>query len=178
MAAIETFKAWAEGMRADVESLKGLVECASADVPARKLAAGALSYLVTKMDLVPDWNAGIGLLDDAMVLRVAAQLTQSHHCGELPTAVEVALARLANEAEQIGEFLGAPLFDKLRAHVAKLTDVEVRGRTPGVIVDDAAARERLWQELRDELANQGPVALGEPADSELRLRAYLTHKLA
>lgn len=178
MAPIETFKSWTETMRADVEALKAVVEASAAELPARKLAAGALSYLVSKMDLVPDWNAGIGFADDVMVLRVTAQLMQNHDTGELPTAATVALGRMTNEVDVVSEFLGAGLFEKLRAHVAKLAEESVRGRTPGVIVEDAAARAQLWREVNDELVKTTTIVLGDPADAEVRLKAYLAHKLA
>lgn len=177
-AAISTFKSWAEEtMRTDVDALKAVVEAEGADLPAKKLAAGALSYLVSKMDLVPDWNKGIGFADDVMVMRVAAQLIQNHDTGELGSEALVALGRMSNEAETVSSFLGDALFDKLRTYVSKLTDVEVRGRTPGVIADDEAARGRLWSEVDDELAKAGPVVLGDAEDAEVRLKAYLTHKL-
>lgn len=179
MAAIETFKSWAEQtVRADVEALQAVVESERADLPARKLAAAALSYLISKMDLVPDWNVGIGFADDVMILRVAAQLIQNHDTGELSTPASVALGRMSNEADEVSAFLGAALFDKLRAYVGKLAEQEVRGRTPRLIVDDEEARARLWSEVEDELAKAGPVVLGDVADAEVRLRAYLTHKLS
>lgn len=177
MAHIETFKSWTETMRGDVDALKAVVESAGAELPARKLAAGALSYLVSKMDLVPDWNAGIGFADDVMVLRVVAQLVQNHEAGELPASALVALGRMANEADEVGAFLGAAMFEKLRAYVATLADVAVRGRTPGLIVDDEHARAALWREVGDELAKTATVVIGDPDDAEVRLRAHLAHKL-
>jgi uncharacterized membrane protein YkvA (DUF1232 family) len=177
VAAIETFKTWAEMMRTDVEALKAVVDAPTAALPAKKLAAGALSYLVSRLDLIPDWNAGIGFVDDVMVLRVAAQLIQSHDTGELPSAADIALGRMSNEADQIAAFLGAALFEKFRAHVAKLTEQTVRGRTTGAIVDDPAVRALLWREVEEELAKAGPVVLGDPADAEVRVKAYLAHKL-
>ena len=71
---IETFKGWAETFRTDVAALKALVEEKGADMEARKLAVGALSYLVTRMDLVPDWNEGIGMMDDIMVVKILATM--------------------------------------------------------------------------------------------------------
>ena len=165
-------------MRADVDALKAVVEASAAELPARKLAAGALSYLVSRMDLVPDWNAGIGFADDVMVLRVAAQLIQNHDTGDLPTSATVALGRMANEADVVSSFLGAALFEKFRAHVSKLTEQVVRARTPGVIVDDDAARAALWREVNDELTKTTTVVIGDVADAEVRLKAYLAHKLA
>ena len=72
MAHIDVFKSWADTIRQDVEAFKALLESAKADEKSRKLAGGALQYLVSKMDLIPDWNEGIGMIDDVMVLRVAA----------------------------------------------------------------------------------------------------------
>jgi len=176
---IETFKGWADSFRADVDALKAVVESSAADAESRRLAAGALAYLVTRMDLVPDHNEGIGIMDDIMVLRVCAQLaTTSHKLGDLPASAEVAIGRMANEADKITAFLGAGLYDKLKQYTAKLAETAVRGRTPNQIVDDEAARKALYAEIDDELKRSVPVVVSDPDDAELRLKAYLTHKLS
>ena len=174
---IEVFKGWAETIRQDVDAFKALLESAKADAGSRRLAAAALSYLVSRMDLVPDWNEGIGVLDDVMVLRVCAQLTQGGDRGTLPTSAEICLERMANEADKITGFVGGALYDKLRAYCAKLVDQPVRGRTPAQIADDAAARKALYAEVEDELKRSVPIVVNDPADAELRLKSYLTHKL-
>jgi len=174
---IDVFKGWAETIRQDIDAFKALLESAQADAAARQLAAAALSYLVSRMDLIPDWNEGIGVLDDVMVLRVCSQLTQGGDRGALPTSAEVSLERMANEADKITAFLGGALYDKLRAHCAKLVDQSVRGRTPRHLVDDAAGRKALYGEVDDELKRTVPIVINDPADAEVRLKAYLTHKL-
>jgi hypothetical protein len=133
--------------------------------------------MVSRMDLIPDWNEGIGVIDDVMVLRVCAQLTQGHERGELPTAAEVSLDRMANQADAIQQFLGGPLYDKLKAYCAKLGDTAVRGRTPAQLIDDAKQRKALAVELEDEIKRTVPIVVNDPTDAELRLKAYLTHKL-
>lgn len=177
MAHIENFKAWAETIRQDVEAFKTLLESAKADIHSKKLAGGALSYLVSKMDLIPDWNEGIGVIDDIMVLRVCAQLTQGHDRGPLPTSAEVSLDRMANEADKIIAFLGATLYDKLKAYCAKLGDSAVRGRTAGQLADDTSLRRALYNEVEDELKRTVPIVINDPTDAELRLKSYLTQKL-
>jgi uncharacterized membrane protein YkvA (DUF1232 family) len=176
VAHIDGFKSWAETIRSDVDALKALIESKS-DTHARKLAAAALSYLVSRMDLIPDWNEGIGVIDDVMVLRVCAQLAQAHGRDELPTQAEVALDRMANQADSIGEFLGGGIYDKLKSYCAKLVDTKVRGRTPQQILDDAAQRKALYVEVEDEIKATVPIVINDPVDAELRLKAYLTHKL-
>ena len=177
MAHIDVFKGWAETIRQDIDALKALLESTKADDNSRRLAGGALCYLVSKMDLIPDWNEGIGVIDDVMVLRVCSQLTQGHERGPLPTSAEVALDRMANEADKITAFLGGPTYDKLKSYCAKLGEVAVRGRTPATLADDAAARKALYSELEDELKKTVPIVVNDPVDAELRLKAYLTHKL-
>ena len=174
---IDVFKGWAETIRQDIDAFKALLESAKADNASRQLAAAALSYLVSRMDLIPDWNEGIGVLDDVMVLRVCSQLTQGSDRGTLPTSAEVSLERMANEADKITAFLGGVLYDKLRAYCAKLVDQPVRGRSPTHLVDDAAARKALYGEVDDELKRTVPIVINDPADAEVRLKAYLTHKL-
>ena len=177
MAHIDVFKGWAETIRADIDAFKALLESKQADVHAKKLAGTALLYLVSRMDLIPDWNEGIGVIDDIMVLRVCAQLTQGHNLGGVSTAADIALDRMTNEAEKISAFLGVALYDKLKAHCQRLGDQAVRGRTPTQLFEDEAARKALWVELEDELKKTVPIVINDPADAELRLKAYLTHKL-
>jgi uncharacterized membrane protein YkvA (DUF1232 family) len=177
VAHIDVFKGWADTIRHDIDAFKALLESSMADSSSKRLAAAALSYLVSRMDLIPDWNEGIGVIDDVMVLRVCAQLTQDHDRGTLPTAVEISLDRMANEAEKIASFLGGSLHDKLRAYCAKLVDQPVRGRTPAQLADDDAARKALYVELDDEIKRSVPIVVNDPADAEVRLKAYLTHKL-
>lgn len=174
---IETFKGWADTFREDIGALKSLLESDGADVEARKLAAGALSYLVTRMDLVPDFNEGIGVLDDVMVLRVIAQLASGHKLGALHSDADIALGRLQNEAEHVAQFLGKELYDKFRVYCSKLADTAVRGRTPQQIVSDEAARAALYAEVEDEIKKSVPVVVSDPDDAELRFKAYLSHKL-
>lgn len=174
---ILVFKAWADTIRQDSDALKAVIEAPGADTDARKLAAAALSYLVSRMDLIPDWNEGIGVLDDVMVLRVCAQLSGGYDRGDLPAQAEISLERMTNEAERIGAFLGGAIYDKLRVYCTKLADQAVRGRTPAQIIDDADARKALYAELEDEIKRTVPVVIKDAADAEVRLKAYLTHKL-
>jgi uncharacterized membrane protein YkvA (DUF1232 family) len=177
VAHIDVFKGWADTIRQDTDAFKAVLESPKADASSRRLAAAALSYLVSRMDLIPDWNEGIGVIDDVMVLRICAQLTQGHDRGVLPAAAEISLERMANEADKITGFVGGALYDKLRAYCAKLVDQPVRGRTPAQVADDAAARKALYAEVEDELKRSVPIVVNDPADAELRLKSYLTHKL-
>jgi uncharacterized membrane protein YkvA (DUF1232 family) len=174
---IDVFKGWAETIRQDMDAFKTLLESTKADTASKKVAGAALLYMVSRMDLIPDWNDGIGVIDDVMILRVSAQLSASHARGELPTTADVELERMANEADKISAFLGGPLYDKLKAYCAKLSDQAVRGRTPAQLIEDAGLRKALYVELEDELKKSVPIVVNDATDAELRLKAYLNHKL-
>jgi uncharacterized membrane protein YkvA (DUF1232 family) len=177
VAHIDVFKGWAETIRQDIDAYKAVLESKHADEHSKKLAGGALTYLVSKLDLIPDWNEGIGMIDDVMVLRVAAHLIQDYNRGELPQSAEFSLDRMANESDRIKDFLGGPLFDKLKSYCSKLEEQSVRGRTPAKLIDDPALRKVFYVELEDELKKTVPIVVNDPVDAELRLKAYLTHKL-
>lgn len=174
---IETFKSWAETIRQDLDAFKAVLESEKADEKARRLAAGALCYLVSKLDLIPDWNEGIGVIDDVMVLRVSAALSQDLDRGALATAHEASLERMANQSDRIKEFLGGPLFDKLKQYCAKLGDLKVRGLGAAELMTEPPARASLYAALDEELDKSVPIVVNDPTDAELRLKAYLTHKL-
>jgi uncharacterized membrane protein YkvA (DUF1232 family) len=177
VADIDVFKGWAETIRPDIEAFKALLESPRADANSKRVAGAALLYLVSRMDLIPDWNEGIGVIDDLMVLRVCAQLSQGFERGSLPTVADICLERMANEADRITQFLGGPLYDRLKSHCARLSEQAVRGRTPAQLADDPELRKALYAEIEDELKKSVPIVVNDPADAEIRLRAYLTHKL-
>ncbi len=177
MAHIDVFKSWADTIRQDIDAFKAVLESPSSDRDSKKLAGAALLYMVSRMDLIPDWNEGIGVIDDVMVLRVCAQLSQGTARGTLPKAADQALDRMANEAEKITAFLGGGIYDKLKSYVSHLTEQAVRGRTPSQLADEADARKALYIELDDEVKATVPIVINDPVDAELRLKAYLTHKL-
>ena len=178
MAHIDVFKSWAETIRQDIDAFKALLESKKADDKSRRLAGGALHYLVSKMDLIPDWNEGIGVIDDVMVLRVCAQLSQDHDRGPLATAAETSLERMANQSDKIKEFLGGPIYDKLKQYCSKLGDLKVRGATPSELMTEEPLRKSLYVALEEELEKNVPIVINDATDAELRLKSYLTHKLS
>lgn len=177
MAHIDVFKGWAESIRPDVETFKMLLESTESDAGARRVAAGALLYLVSRMDLVADWHEGIGMIDDLMVLRVCAQLAQGIGYAQLPTVGDICMERMANEADRIVEFLGAPLYDKLKAYCAGLADQSVRGWSPREMLDDERMRRSVYGAISDDVKRAGPIVIDDPMDAELRLKSHLTQKL-
>jgi uncharacterized membrane protein YkvA (DUF1232 family) len=92
-ATLETLQKLVDGFSLDVGRVRAALADDKTEAPAKRLLVGALSYVIDTWDMFPDHYRGIGLADDALVLRVASQLALQagashrglHHlAGELP----------------------------------------------------------------------------------------------
>lgn len=174
---IETCKDWVDTIREDVETVKRMVECDKLDEDARKFAASALNYLVSRMDLIPDWTETIGVIDDVIVLRVCVNLASTYGLDELPTAAMVDATRLANEAEKIEAVMSEDLYAKLRKYCARMGDEVVRGRSAEVVVRDAKQRKALYDEVAEDIKKMPASKFDDAEAVELKLMSYLHAKL-
>jgi uncharacterized membrane protein YkvA (DUF1232 family) len=176
---MEMVSEWVESFREDVNALVKVVDTEAVPEDARKYAAAALNYLVTRMDLIPDWTETIGVVDDVLVLRTCVSLAATYGLAENLEDADaiVAVGRLTNEADRIGDILGDDLAAKLRKHCARMADTAVRGRTPEAIVRDPELRAKLYEEIQDDL-NRMPASSFKDADGvSTRLKSYLHAKL-
>lgn len=175
--AIEAVKDWVESIGDDVAAIKRVIESDRCPEPARRLAAGALNYLVSRMDLVPDWTETIGCIDDVMVIRVCMGLASSHGLEDLDADELVVIGRLANDAERLDKLLGAEIESKLRKYCERLATQEIRGRKPETILRDPEMRKQLYSEVDDEVRRMPAATFADGETVALRLRSYLHAKL-
>ena len=177
---VEAFREWVETIREDVETLEAIIDSESIAKDARQFAAAALSYLVTRMDLVPDWEESIGVLDDVMVIRICIEFASQRGLDEGLTDAKhiVAVGRLANESGRIDEFLGAELGADLRKHVARLVDTTVRGRGVLTILENPEERKKLYEEVADDLKRMPAAPFTDPESLTVKFKSYLQHKLS
>jgi uncharacterized membrane protein YkvA (DUF1232 family) len=144
-------------------ALDALAQAATPE-PARRSLAGALSYLVEQLDMVPDHLDGLGAVDDAIVLRMAARHAVSHGSDDLE------LRRLAGEAPVLAAVLG-DLFAPVDEIVSRLPSQEVRGRTPAEVFADPESRVAMWLQVAGRLAAYQPAQLvGTYKDADTVLR--------
>jgi uncharacterized membrane protein YkvA (DUF1232 family) len=149
-----------DSLAGDIEGLQVALADARTPDAARRVLGAALIYVVDRFDLVPDHIAGIGLADDATVLRLAAKVAVSYG------ADDAALRRLASEAADLaaawGDLLG-PLEDylnQLQWHAAP-------GKTPAEVIADPEMRVQLWRDLgaRARDHRPQPLAGGQHGDA-------------
>lgn len=170
-------KQWIDGIAGDVEVAKKIVESKTAPKPARVLLAGALSYIVKQMDLIPDFEPVHGLLDDAMVLRVAVSLASEHDLGDFDADTTRGIGRLANEADAVAERLGPELYARLKRYTQSLNRLDVRGRPADLVASDAKARAQLWSEIAGELKKLKPAQAIDEEQTLRKVKSYLEQKL-
>jgi len=175
---VEVVKPWVSSLRDDVETIKRVVESGDVDDDARKFAATALNYLVTRMDLVPDWEESIGVIDDVMVLRTCIALAQDHDVDDgLDSSTLVEVGRLGNQAAEIEELLGSELFARFRKFCARQSEEAVRGRSPEGILADEKQRGQLYEEVDDDLLRMPAATFADPKSVERQYLSYLKTKL-
>jgi uncharacterized membrane protein YkvA (DUF1232 family) len=178
---ISALAQWAHGWQKDLEALKRSLGSDGAHPQVRRHAAAALNYVVSRMDLVPDWEPAVGLFDDLMVVRICAEQAVSAAGGRADDGLDEATAselrRLADQAERMRDFLGDELFEKLSGYCQRLAELAVRGRTPDALAGDAALRSQLFSEVDDAVSRAGEVSVPDASQAAVRLKAYLAHKL-
>jgi len=111
----------------DLAVVGGALGDASTPQAAQRLLIGALNYGLDMLDMFPDHYKGLGVADDAIVLRLAAKLAVAQGATNEPL---VALAGEASDVTQVFDDLATPL-EKL---VQTFPEREVRGRTADKIL--------------------------------------------
>jgi uncharacterized membrane protein YkvA (DUF1232 family) len=172
---LDAFPQWIRSLAEDVTALAQLLASDSLPDDARRFIAGGLNYVFKSLDLIPDGLEGLGFLDDALVVRTAAELAAS-----VPGAKEAdtrgMLARLSGDAPLIGEFLGKD-GERLERYVHELTKGAARGRSVAEIIENAAVRSTFVGEVHAWAKSY--VAPGFTRDEKnlVKLKSFLNAKL-
>jgi uncharacterized membrane protein YkvA (DUF1232 family) len=172
---LDAFPNWLRSLADDARALGSLLDGDGARVTERR-AASALNYLFKSLDLIPDGLEELGFIDDAFVLRAAADAVRLEAQGELEADATGTLSRLASDAELIREFLGGE-YGRLSKYVLGLEQSSVRGRNVASILADRELRADFEREVREWA--EGYVAPGFTRDQRnlVKLRAFLLAKL-
>jgi hypothetical protein len=172
------FEEWTAALPGDVDTMWQLLNSDAVAQQGRRFVAGALSYLLTQLDLIPDHEKA-GSVDDALVLRVCAGLL-AEHAAKVDVGLSAQIARLTNEEDEVRAFLGDAAFTKLRRYVIDLADKEVRGRTVDKILADERARADLKRELDVQVKRLKALKLDsddEGSAIEASVKSYFKMKL-
>jgi uncharacterized membrane protein YkvA (DUF1232 family) len=169
---LELFPAWLRSLGDDARALGDLVG-PEVPEPVRRYVAAGLNYIFKSLDLIPDGIDDLGYMDDAFVLRVAANLAVT----EDPGAKNGALARLSDEAKAVKDFLGDD-YARLEAYVRALRKGAARGRTVDDIIGDDATRKTFAYEVKAWAEAYQTPSFTRDIKTLIKLKAFLSAKLA
>jgi uncharacterized membrane protein YkvA (DUF1232 family) len=166
---LEAFGSWLKRLGEDAGLLADVLSNADFPETTRRPVGGALNYLFKSLDLIDDGIEGLGYLDDAFVLRVAARAV-----GE--GAASDKLARLASEAALVESFLGAD-YARLSRFVDGLGTSTVRGRSVDALLSETSVCEDLVGDVRGWVRRYESPAFVQDPKNLVKLRAFLAAKL-
>ena len=173
---LDTFPEWLRSLGDDAESLSSLLEESGFSQSGRESVAGGLNYLFKSLDLIPDGIDDIGFLDDAFVLRVAADLAAREDGGEIDGDKLKILGELANDCETIREFLEGD-YDRLETYVKGLKRGAARGRAVTDILDDKEVLDELLSDVRGFAKSYQAPSFAREEKNLIKLRAFFDAKL-
>jgi len=167
---LDAFPGWLKQLGDDARALVALIGTPDLPDAARRRVAGALNYLFKSLDLIPDGIEDLGFIDDAFVLRVAAdgEGADADSTGTLP--------RLSGEAELVREFLGDD-YSRLESYVAGLDKTSARGRSVDEILGDETVRSEFVREVKVWADGYAPPSFARDPKNLVKLRSFLTAKL-
>ncbi len=173
---LDTFPGWLRTLGDDAERLSSLLEDKGVPEGAREAIAGGLNYLFKSLDLIPDGIDDIGYLDDAFVLRVAADLAGREDTGEVDPEKLGLLGDLANEADVVREFLGDD-YARLEGYVRGLRRGAARGRSVADILAEAEVCSDLLADVRGFAKSYQSPSFSREEKNLIKLRAFFDAKL-
>lgn len=166
---LDKFSQWTASLPDDAKALREAFESKAVPEEAKKLVVGGLAYLMRKIDIVPDYLGGLGSVDDALVMRVAAMKAIESGLGDLEEETVARLKAMSDDVGAIKDYL-ADLFDGFASYVTDLPSQAVRGRDAAKVLEDPETRQQFLYELADEIKNYvaKPIEQGEKALREFR----------
>ncbi|MDY0002152.1 MAG: DUF1232 domain-containing protein [Polyangia bacterium] len=173
---VDLFNEWISSLAEDAKTMRAALEAKETPKEAKRFLTGGLSYLMRKIDIVPDYLTGVGLVDDAAVLRIAAGLAASSGLGDLDVEISGKVEALGSSTKHLETYLGE-LFGKLEEFVKKMPDEVVRARTADKILDDKEAYQQFLRELGDEIDSYAPQTITEPDRALRELKSFFKAKL-
>lgn len=173
---LDTFPEWLRSLGDDAENLGSLLEEDGFSQSGRESVAGGLNYLFKSLDLIPDGIDDIGFLDDAFVLRVAADLAAREDSGDIDGEKLRILGELANDCETIREFLEGD-YERLESYVKGLRRGAARGRAVADILQDEEILGELLSDVRGFAKSYQPPSFAREEKNLIKLRAFFDAKL-
>lgn len=171
---LDAFPLWLAALGSDAVGVGAGLNDPQTTPEARLALAGGLQYLFKSLDLIPDGVEELGYLDDALVLRVAAQLALSGD--EALAGRSTTVAKLARETTLVRELLGEE-YQRLEMYTRRLVDETVRGKTAHELLAEPDGAKNLTSAVEAWAASYEPPSFARDEKNLIRLFAFLLTKL-
>ncbi len=165
-------EAWVANLGEDTKVLRKALDSQGISRDSKKYILGGLSYMLRKVDIIPDYLGGIGVLDDAAVMRVSAKLALE---AGVPAADDD-FKRLVDD-DHMTRLLFDNLYDGFVNYVKRLPDERIRNRNADHILDEAGCMEQFDRELEDEIRGYSPKPLGQNDRTIREFRSFIKSKV-
>lgn len=172
---LDAFPRWIRSLAEDATALAQLLSTDSLPVEARRFLSGGLNYVFKSLDLIPDGLEGLGFLDDAFVLRVAARFALEVP-GTKDADMRGTLVRLAGDAPLVAELLESD-HGRFERYVKELSHGAARGRSVSEIIDDAAVRSAFVSEIHGWAKSYAAPTFSRDEKNLVKLKSFLGTKL-
>ncbi len=169
---LQAMDRWVKDLAGDALEMRKALDSEGISRDAKKYLIGGLAYLLRKVDIIPDYMGGIGVLDDASVMRVAVKLAlESGLPGGSP-----ALTKLGEEAELVKSAL-EEFYDTFEGYVKGLPAEKIRNRNADTILDEPGSLDQFDRELEDETRGYKPKPLAQNSRTLRELKSFIKSKI-
>ncbi|MFO0560735.1 MAG: DUF1232 domain-containing protein [Polyangiales bacterium] len=173
---LDVFPTWLRTLGDDGEGLVDLISDPKIPETARRTLVGGLNYLFKSLDLIPDGIDDIGYLDDAFVLRVAADLANKEGIDNIEAGKLTVALRLVNEVDLVKEFLGDD-YKRLESYVVGLRRGAARGRSVDDIVNNPSVLAEFIADVRGFAKSYTAPSFSREPKNLIKMRAFFDAKL-
>lgn len=173
---MDSFPAMLRDLGNDAEEIAELLLEPGLTDDAREAIAGGLNYLFKSLDLIPDGIDDLGYLDDAFVLRVAADLAAQEDHGDVDDAKLAIVDKLAKDAEVVKEFLEDD-YSRLESYVKGLRRGSARGRSVADILGDEEVKRDFLSDVKGFCKGYDAPSFSREEKNLIKLKAFFDAKL-
>lgn len=171
------FQKWIDNYADDTRLIMKVAKDDKLPVEFRRLAIGTLNYNLKQLDLIPDFYTPVGLIDDAMIIRVFAALTLDHAIRLSDELMKKRLVVMSEEDAVLREFCGDAIYNALVKYVKAQPDRKVRQRDAKNIMDNPSIMKEFLDDLELEIRGYEGSNIDNPEDVLKELKSFLKLKL-
>ncbi|MBN2723617.1 MAG: DUF1232 domain-containing protein [Deltaproteobacteria bacterium] len=171
------FQQWIDNYADDIRLLISLLKEKSAPEELRRLVVGTLNYGLKQLDLIPDFYTPVGLIDDAMIIRVFAKIGLDYVLQLENENLRNKLIQLAEEDKFINEFVGDDIYRALTNYVKAQPDRKVRQRDAKIVLGNDDIMKEFIDDIKGELSGYEGAKISDPVNVQKDLKSFLKLKL-